>query len=233
MPAASIRTHLESLLHADGFGHTLPSRILLGAPRERVPFGVPPIDDRLGGGLPVGALAQVVGPPSSGRTGAVCSLLATATARGELVAYIDAADTLDPSSAARHGVALSALLWVRCGGRGETAFKVADAVVRVGGWRVAVLDLGDIPTRLLAKMPSSVYRRLQRAVELAPTALVLLADEPVAGPAAAVTLRFEQAGGVWRGAHPAGRLLTGLGGALTASGRDVREGRSCPNGMPA
>lgn len=233
MSAASIRMHLESLLHADGFGHTLPSRILLGAQRERVPFGVPSIDDRLGGGLPVGGVAQVVGPPSSGRTGAVYSLLGTATARGELVAYIDTADTVDPFSAAQRGVVLSALLWVRCGGRIDTALKAADAVVRAGGWRVVVLDLGDIPIRRLARIPPAAYRRLQRAVEPAPAALVLLADQPLAGTAASVTLRFERAGGVWRGTHPASRLLTGLGGAPAASGRDARESRSCQIGLPA
>ena len=123
MPPLSTRAALEALLRADGFGHTLPPRMRLECPaRDRLPTGILDLDARLGGGVPAGALSELIGPPSSGRTGVVGSLLAGTTIGGELVAYLDAADTFDPWSADRLGVELSRVLWVRCG-RVETDRK--------------------------------------------------------------------------------------------------------------
>ena len=50
--------------------------------------------DRLGGGIPRGAITEVVGTASSGRTTLLYSLLAGATNRQEVCAVIDTADTL-------------------------------------------------------------------------------------------------------------------------------------------
>ena len=80
---------------------------------EMVPTGVPAID-ALTGGLPRGALTEIVGPASSGRTSLLLSLLAQATARQEACALVDASDAFDPESAVAAGIDLKRLLWVRC-----------------------------------------------------------------------------------------------------------------------
>src|SRR5215203_2870716 len=67
----------------------------------------------MGGGLRRGHLSEVGGPRSSGGTAVVASCLASAIARGEVVALIDTHDRFDPVSAAAAGVDLSRLLWVR------------------------------------------------------------------------------------------------------------------------
>jgi hypothetical protein len=60
--------------------------------------------------------------------------------------------------------------------------------------------------------------RLQRMVEDAPTALVLLADEHVAAGPGGLSLALAATGPRWSGTPGPGRLLTGLG-AQAASGR--------------
>src|SRR5262245_49673079 len=74
---------------------------------------IPSLDAQLGGGFPRGQLSELVGARSSGRTSMLLRMMAAATARGELVALVDALDTLDVSSAAAAGVDLDRLLWIR------------------------------------------------------------------------------------------------------------------------
>jgi len=85
--------------------------------RERPPLqfastGLPALD-ALTGGLPRGAITDLFGPPSSGRTSLLLAALATATAREEVCALVDSSDALDPASAASAGADLDRLLWVR------------------------------------------------------------------------------------------------------------------------
>src|SRR5207244_12743326 len=80
---------------------------------ESVPTGIAPLD-ALTGGLPRGAITEIFGPPASGRTSAMVSILAEATARDEVCALVDGNDAFDPKSAAAAGLDLKRLLWVRC-----------------------------------------------------------------------------------------------------------------------
>src|SRR5574341_1602037 len=132
------------------------------------------------------------------------------TTRQATAAYIDAGDAFDPWSAARRGVELSRLLWVRCRGRIDVAFKAADAVVRGGGARVVVLDLAGATVSRLRRMPAAAYVRLRRAVDHTPTALLVLADHPLVGTSASATIRLSRASVVWSGRHPTGRVLSDL-----------------------
>lgn len=88
--------------------------------RETIPTGIDALDALLHGGLPIGALAEMVGPECSGRTTAALSFLSKVTAEGNVCAWIDVSDALDPETAAANGVDLERLLWVRCA-RGKTA----------------------------------------------------------------------------------------------------------------
>ena len=107
---ATLRVRLESSLP-----ERLSSTLLL---RERaapltVSTGVAALD-ALTGGLPRGALSEIAGPASSGRTGVMLAALAEATRRQEVCALVDANDSFDPASATAAGVDLERLLWVRC-----------------------------------------------------------------------------------------------------------------------
>src|SRR4051794_7853947 len=87
-------------------------------------------------GFPRGAITEITGAVSTGRTTVVQSLLASATSQGEFCALVDGSDAFDPHSTAAAGADLSRLLWVRCGGQGEQAIRCADMLVHAGGWGV-------------------------------------------------------------------------------------------------
>src|SRR5205814_960898 len=83
---------------------------------ELLPTGIQALDQLTGGGVPRGAMTEIAGEASSGRTSVLLSLLAQATSRNEYCALVDAHDTFDPASAAAAGADLARLLWIRCGG---------------------------------------------------------------------------------------------------------------------
>jgi len=96
---------------------------------ELQPCGVAELDTLLGGGFPRGALVEVCGAASSGRTSLSLSLLAQATCRQEACAYVDVSDALDPMSVAAAGVDARRLLWVRCGGANLDHIEAAKKIV--------------------------------------------------------------------------------------------------------
>ncbi len=110
--AAALRLQIETAL-----ARRIPSAL---TPQPRVvrpivPTGIPTLDERLNGGLPLGAITEIAGPESSGRTALALAFLAQVTAEGKVAAWVDVFDALDPQSAAASGIHLSRLLWVRCG----------------------------------------------------------------------------------------------------------------------
>jgi recombination protein RecA len=110
--AATIRLQIEAAL-----AHRIPSAL---TPMQKVirpvaPTGVSSVDELLQGGLPVGAITEMVGPESSGRTAVALSFLSHLTHAGRVCAWVDVSDVFSPESAAAAGVDLSRLLWVRCG----------------------------------------------------------------------------------------------------------------------
>jgi hypothetical protein len=157
------------------------------------------------GGIPRGALTEIAGPASSGRTTLLCALLAEATAVGEFCALIDTQGAFDPSSAASAGVRLSQLLWVRCGGNVEHALKAADMLAQAGGFGLVALDLADTPVKISRRIPLAAWFRLRRAVENTKTALVSVGACFNASTSSALKIELVRDRAVWRG-----RLLEGL-----------------------
>jgi len=104
------RSKMHSLLSIPG---VVPAARLERPAAQTVPSGIAAVD-RLIGGLPRGALTQIYGVASSGRTTLFLSALAEATHRRELCALVDAGDSFDPQVAAMAGLDLDRLLWVRC-----------------------------------------------------------------------------------------------------------------------
>ena len=92
------RTDLESLLRARKLDHTLTSTLAPAGYGDAGHFdeyavastGVTALDARIGGGFPRGQLSELVGPRSSGRASLLLRMLAAGTARGEVVAIVDA-----------------------------------------------------------------------------------------------------------------------------------------------
>lgn len=167
-------------------------------------------------GLPRGAVTELSGSPSSGRTTFLNLALAGATQAGEFCALVDASDSFDPQTAAGAGIDLARLLWVRCSQGAPQAFKSADLLLHGGGWGVVVLDLSQIPGSLVRRIPLSYWYRFRRAIESTPTALLVLEQEPYATVCSHLSLQVHSATPVWSGAHPDFRLLQGLDFQLSA-----------------
>ena len=157
--------------------------------------------DGLLGLFPPGRLSEIVGPRSSGASSLLLALIARITTSGGQVAFVDGMDALDPASAAAAGVDLSALLWVKCGGRLRVALSAADLLVRCPGFALVVLDLDE-----LGPMPASAHMRLQRAVEGGDTILITRSARHREGSPASLVLATRRLAPRWMGLHPLTRL---------------------------
>jgi recombination protein RecA len=113
MPSAStVRLQIEAAL-----AQRIPSA-LTPVPRTIRPVaevGISAVDELLAGGLPLGAITEMVGPECSGRTSFALSFIGRMTQEGKVCAWVDVSNALHPESAAAIGIDLSRLLWVRCG----------------------------------------------------------------------------------------------------------------------
>jgi recA bacterial DNA recombination protein len=214
MPSsATLRAHVESAL-----SEHLSSTLLL---RERtapllVPTGLAALD-ALTGGLPRGALSEITGPTSSGRTSVMLAALARATRREETCALVDASDNFDPTSAVAAGVDLDRLLWVRCSdrpslhknqrratlGRLEQVLKVTDLLLQGGGFGMVVLDLGDIPAESARRVPLTSWFRFRRAVEPTATVLLVVEQESCAKTCASLVVQLQRTAVCARDSAPA------------------------------
>ena len=219
--ASLARADLESLLRARKLDRTLTTALPPDDCSSVAPSGIPALDARLGGGLPRGQLSELVGPRSSGRTSLLLRLLAAATARGELVALVDALDMFDAGSAAAAGIDLNRLLWIRghvvsnpglCRDLNqraiEQAVKAFTLVLQAGNFGLVALDAGEAPAHAMRRLPFTTWFRLQRMVEGSQTASVLVGSEPMARSSAGLTIQLgvkNSAGMRFRG-----RLFDGL-----------------------
>src|ERR1051325_7299391 len=142
-------------------------------PREILTSGVSEIDHILGG-FPRGAITEIHGAASCGRTSLMLATLTAATSSEETCAVIDCSDTFDLSSATQAGVKFDQLLWVRCNHNVERAFKSTDLLLYAGGFGLVVLSLADVPPVTLRRIVSTWWFRFRRAIEDKPTVLLVL-----------------------------------------------------------
>lgn len=177
-------------------------------PRECLPTGLAQLD-AITGGFPRGAISEILGPESSGRTTLLHALLAAATARSEICAYVDTDDSFDPVSAAAAGIALSQLVWIRCAHNAGHALKAADSLLHAGGFGVIALDLCQVPARIWNRIPLSYWYRFRRAVENTPTIFAIAEKEPLAKSCASLILDLQRKKTLWTGA-PGFSLLRGV-----------------------
>ena len=133
--------------------------------------GLAAIDDATGG-LPLGAVTELVcAAPSCGSQLFLDQLLAVTRAARQRVALVDGADCFDPASHAAD--LLAHLVWIRCAGT-ATALQAADLLARDANLALVVLDLCGATETELRCTPATQWYRLQRAVEPADLALVVI-----------------------------------------------------------
>jgi hypothetical protein len=214
MMAGAARAHLESLLRARKLDVTLttsPSRLV--APERVAATGVASLDEALGGGLRRGHLSEIVGARSTGRTTLLCSIFASAAARGEVVALVDTHDRFDPVSAAAAGVDLSRVLWIRLPtADAQRALKAMNLVLQAGGFGIVAFDLADVRGPALRQFPVTTWMRLSRTIEGSQTVALLVSAEHVARSPAGATIALEavEPAARWTAGGDRARRLAGI-----------------------
>ncbi len=204
-----IKQQLEGLLREHRLRREWPS-FGAAAPKRLVPSGIKEIDGLLGGGLSRGQLSEIHGPVSSGRTGVALSLVAHATRRGALAAWVDPGDGLDPGSAIKAGVEPSRLLWARGCASLPFALAALATLIESSLFEVAVPDIIGVPQRDLRRLPASTWIRLQRMVEQTPLAVVVLAEHHTTRGPCGTSLALGSSRPRFTGEPGPARLLRGL-----------------------
>lgn len=211
MPSsAALRQQIES-----AFQHRYPSALTPASRTigEVAATGIGSIDLLLNGGLPVGAISELTGPVSSGRTSIALAFLAQRTQQS-VCAWIDAKDTFDPESAAATGVSLNRLLWVRCNQtppataartasiqqkqksqpwtRLDQALRATDLLLQAGGFSAIVLDLAEESIEHGRRIPLATWFRFRQAADRTRCSVLVLGKASYAQSSAAVVVECER-----------------------------------------
>jgi recombination protein RecA len=194
MRAAFSKAEIESEI-TSRFGDAF--KVQEKRPAEVISTGIPQIDSFTFGGLPRGAMTEVFGPASSGRTSFMLSVLAHATEHQEICAVVDTNNSFDPNSASQAEINFERLLWIRCANNLEHAFKSTDLLLQGGGFGLVVLDLGDVAAKDAKRIISSWWYRFRRTLEATPTALIVIAEESCVRSCATLALELEQETWLW------------------------------------
>ena len=186
MKAALSKAELEAEI-ASRFGDVF--KVQEKSVVETLSTGIPEID-ALTGGLPRGAICEIFGPASSGRTSLMYSMLAYATRHEETCALVDTNDAFAPTAAVAAGIDFDRLLWVRGAGDLEHAFKATDLLLHAGGFGLVILDIGDVAAKDARRIISSWWYRFRHTVEDRPTVVMVVSEEACTRSCAALTLEL-------------------------------------------
>src|SRR5437762_13417542 len=138
----------------------------------RLVTGLSFLDEAIGGGLPKGAITELISPEvSAGSASLIHALLETAQRDCYFLALIDGRDSFDPQPLGN--ACLRYLLWVRCT-KALEAIKAADLLLRDGNFPLLIVDLVLNAPEELRKIPKTSWYRLQRLVESVPCACLVL-----------------------------------------------------------
>jgi hypothetical protein len=139
---------------------------------RRLSTGLPCLEEPIGGGLPRGAITELISPgTSAGSASLIQALLHSAYRDNYFLALIDGRDSFD--ACLLDNAWLQHLLWVRCSKASE-GVKAADLLLRDGNFPLVIVDLVLNAPDELRKIPQTNWYRLQRLVEIVPTACLVL-----------------------------------------------------------
>ena len=143
--------------------------------------GLSCVDESIGGGLPRGAITELISPgTNAGSASLIRAFVHCAHRDNYFLALIDGRDSFDPCGL--DNTWLQHLLWVRCS-KATEAVKAADLLLRDGNFPLVIVDLVLNAPDELRKIPQTNWYRLQRLVEIVPTACLVLTRYEMASSA--------------------------------------------------
>lgn len=139
------------------------------------------------GGIPKGRFIELYGPESAGKTSIALHIVGQEQKRGNLVAYIDAEHSLDPTYARTLGADMDNLI-ISQPDSGEQALETVDALVESGAVTMIVVDsvaalvpqaeldgeMGDAHMGLQARMMAQACRKLRGKCALTGVPVIFL-----------------------------------------------------------
>ncbi len=146
-----------------------------------------------------GSLTEFVGKQSTGKTSLAYMLLAALTQRGEICAMVDLNNGFNPRCAESSDMVLENLLWIRCGGNIEHAFKAVDHLIQAKNFGLIWLDLNDHLFEDLHFIPSSYWYRFRTRIKESQTLLIVTANRPLLGAASSQSYLLGEQRTVWSG----------------------------------
>jgi hypothetical protein len=193
---------------ADLRAHLVPARDIEARERRaRMSTGSATLDRLLGGGWPRGAVSEIRGARGQGRTSVLLASIAATMQAGHATALIDFGGGFDPRAAARAGVGLDRLLWVRAPdgadanragvdrpGRPRRSperilLNAAETIVSAGGFGLLALDFGE----RMPSIPSATWIRLRQLVTGPGTVVLVVTAHPVGSLFGATSLSLDRA----------------------------------------
>jgi len=199
----------------DILAQLLRKRLVVPASRvERegraVPSGLAGLDRVTGGGLPAGAISEVVAPFCGGAT-VLYAALAGATSRGEMAAVVDPQEGFDVASAHAAGVVLEQLLWVRPRGSFARALRALERILSAGGFSMVALDLGgDCRNAPGARAVPAAWMRIRKLAMACGAVVLVVSPVPRVGTFASLAVGVARRRAHWRGRGAQERWLEGI-----------------------
>ena len=178
---------LNKELKTDGFTRLGASADLT---IQRIPIGIPDIDESIGGGWPKGKIIELYGEEASGKTWLLLKTYATAQKNGLKCLHFDIEQSLNIDFAKMHGVDIDNLGFFQQGAE-DHAERILDKIegaCKGGGFDVIGVDSiaalvpkeeleGDIEAikmAPLARVMSKALRRIVNAASLSGTTVIFI-----------------------------------------------------------
>lgn len=153
---------------------------------HRIPFGIPELDEVVGGGLPRNKITIMTGEYSAGKTFLLQLFLKQALEDGLEVAYIDTERTFDPVWWNQVGLDIEKV-WVSQPPSGEDAIDVAATLAQQGFDVIAVDSLAGLVPKELADAEAAkqfiaiqaklVTRLMQKLISVDHKAVILCTNQ--------------------------------------------------------
>jgi recombination protein RecA len=151
-----------------------------------LPTGLLALDQATGGGVPKGKVTEIYGPEGSAKTTLCMSIVAATQAAGGRCVYLDAEHAIDPSWAAKQGVAWDDLL-IRQPDNAEDTLRaveiaaeeaddlvILDSVAAMATKRQLAGDLSDSNVGDKARLMSQFFRELPAVANRTGTTVVFI-----------------------------------------------------------
>lgn len=113
---------------------------------ERIPTGIAPLDDAVGGGFPKRRIIELYGLPSGGKSLISMLIIKSAQEKGLECVYIDIEDSFDPIFAAKLGVDIKKLILMQSS-MGEDVFDTICKILPANPGVIVVDSVAAMLTR--------------------------------------------------------------------------------------